>query len=189
MAKRRKFLAGLGALASGSAAAVGTGAFTSVEAERNIDIETAGDKSALLQIMPNDDYDGDYSEYLTWTDEDLLKIDVNKANKDAVTTLKNLIEVRNTGNSDLSLWINGDVGKRPKNDADADPIYSYGYGSSGPVDILRDGSSIVGGNVNQTRGENELKAGNSALLTVQIDTRNYDPSADELDGEYKIVAE
>lgn len=189
MAKRRKFLAGLGALASGSAAAVGTGAFTSVEAERNIDIETAGDESALLQIMPNDSYDGDYSEYLTWTDEDLLKIDVNKANKDAVTTLKNLIEVRNTGNSDLTLFIDGGFGKNNKNYSDADPIYTYGTGSSGPVDILRGGKTIVGGNKFQVNGKTELKAGNSALLTVQIDTRNYDPSADELNGEYKIIAE
>lgn len=52
MANRRKFLAGLGALASGSAAAVGTGAFTSVQAERDITVEAVGDASAYVGIEP-----------------------------------------------------------------------------------------------------------------------------------------
>ena len=50
MANRRKFLAGLGALASGSAAAVGTGAFTSVSANRTLSVETAGDVDAYLGL-------------------------------------------------------------------------------------------------------------------------------------------
>jgi len=52
MANRRKFIAGLGALATGSAAAVGTGAFTSVQAERDITIQAVGDASAYLGIEP-----------------------------------------------------------------------------------------------------------------------------------------
>jgi hypothetical protein len=169
---------------------MGSGAFTSVEAERNVEIGTAGDASALLEIKPNDDYDGDESQYLTWTDENLLKIDIDKLNKDAVTTFNDLIEIRNTGGSDLSLWVNGKFGEKSKNSDDADPIYSYGYGSSGPVDILRDGSSIVGGNVNQTNGKNELQAGSSALLTVEVDTRtDRHQENGAYDGEYEIVAE
>jgi hypothetical protein len=50
MTNRRKFLAGIGALASGSAAAVGTGAFTSVSANRSIAVDTAGDNNAFLAI-------------------------------------------------------------------------------------------------------------------------------------------
>jgi len=50
MANRRKFIAGLGALATGSAAAMGTGAFSSVRAERTISVETAGDVNAYLGL-------------------------------------------------------------------------------------------------------------------------------------------
>jgi hypothetical protein len=38
MVKRRKVLIGLGSLAAGSAATVGTGAFTSVSANRDISV-------------------------------------------------------------------------------------------------------------------------------------------------------
>lgn len=50
MANRRKFLAGLGALASGSAAAVGTGAFTTVSADRSVTVSVADDSGALLKM-------------------------------------------------------------------------------------------------------------------------------------------
>lgn len=51
MAKRRKFLAGIGALASGSAAAVGTGALSSAEAERTVDVAVTTDDNALLGLF------------------------------------------------------------------------------------------------------------------------------------------
>jgi hypothetical protein len=53
MANRRKFLAGLGALASGSAAAVGTGALTTTRAERGFKVDTAGDADAYVGLDGN----------------------------------------------------------------------------------------------------------------------------------------
>jgi hypothetical protein len=50
MANRRKFLAGLGALASGSAAAIGTGAFGSVEANRDVSVNVANDPNAFVGL-------------------------------------------------------------------------------------------------------------------------------------------
>jgi hypothetical protein len=52
--QRRKFLIGTGALAAGSAAAIGTGAFTSVQADRTVNVEVAGDDGAYLKIVPTD---------------------------------------------------------------------------------------------------------------------------------------
>lgn len=55
MAKRRKFLAGLGALASGSAAAVGTGAFTSATIEgRQANVELTGDSESIIALRAGD---------------------------------------------------------------------------------------------------------------------------------------
>ena len=50
--RRRRFLAGLGAFASTSALALGTGAFTSVTAERTVSITVARDYRAFLRMEP-----------------------------------------------------------------------------------------------------------------------------------------
>ena len=48
--ERRKFVIGLGALATGSAAAMGTGAFTAAEADRAVDVAVVNDAAGLLGI-------------------------------------------------------------------------------------------------------------------------------------------
>lgn len=50
--KRRKFLIGAGSLAAAGGAVLGSGAFTSVQADRNVAVEVAGDNSALLRMTP-----------------------------------------------------------------------------------------------------------------------------------------
>ncbi|MFT4923403.1 MAG: hypothetical protein ACI8XM_002629 [Haloarculaceae archaeon] len=50
MVKRRKMLIGMGSLAAGSAAAVGSGAFTSALITRDADVTVANDKSAYIQL-------------------------------------------------------------------------------------------------------------------------------------------
>lgn len=48
--ERRKFVIGMGSLAAGGAAALGTGAFGSADAERNARVQVVGDSSAYLQM-------------------------------------------------------------------------------------------------------------------------------------------
>ena len=50
MVKRRKVLLGMGSLAAGSAAAMGTGALSATEAERNISGRVVGDQKAYLKL-------------------------------------------------------------------------------------------------------------------------------------------
>lgn len=52
--KRRNLLAAIGVTAAGSAA-VGTGAFTSVEADRTVNVTIADEDEALLALEPTDD--------------------------------------------------------------------------------------------------------------------------------------
>ena len=66
--KRRNFIAGLGALSAGSAAAVGTGAFSSVEADRDINVEIAGDAEAYLAFESS-------GEYATVDNDGVLELD------------------------------------------------------------------------------------------------------------------
>lgn len=53
---RRKFLAGFGATAAGSATVVGSGAFFSAEAERGVSVSVTTEDNAFLAMEPNSAY-------------------------------------------------------------------------------------------------------------------------------------
>lgn len=53
---RRSLIAGIGALSTGSAAALGTGAFSSAEAQRSVSVQVADDASAYLAIESTSQY-------------------------------------------------------------------------------------------------------------------------------------
>lgn len=53
--RRRRFLASVGGFTAAGSVALGTGAFTSVEAERSVTVATAEDEDAFLRMEPLDD--------------------------------------------------------------------------------------------------------------------------------------
>jgi hypothetical protein len=55
---RRNALIGLGTVAAGAGVIGGSGAFTSVEADRSMNVETTGDDSAALGLIPAGSNDG-----------------------------------------------------------------------------------------------------------------------------------
>jgi len=99
---RRKFLIGAGSLAAGSAAAMGTGAFTSVQAERDLTVEAVGDSSAFLAMEP---YDGPNGQYASIGQNGEVAIDFtsnDKAsgtglNNSADTNIENVLNITNNG--------------------------------------------------------------------------------------------
>ncbi|WP_424013429.1 hypothetical protein ACOZ35_09800 [Halorubrum xinjiangense] len=57
--ERRKFVIGLGSLAAGGAAAMGTGAFSAAQIDgREANIEVSSDENALIQLVPGDEVEG-----------------------------------------------------------------------------------------------------------------------------------
>lgn len=60
--QRRKFLTSVGALTAGSAAAMGTGAFTSVDAQRSVSVSVAGDAGAYLGMSAVNATNGAYAD-------------------------------------------------------------------------------------------------------------------------------
>lgn len=54
--KRRQLLAGFGALAAGGSAALGTGAFTTAEAARDVSVTVTGDASAYVALVSESEY-------------------------------------------------------------------------------------------------------------------------------------
>ncbi|TKX62968.1 DUF1102 domain-containing protein [Halorubrum sp. ASP1] len=110
MANRRKFITGLGALAAGSAAAVGTGAFTSVSANRDVSVAVADDADALLSI---DTVSGAANSEYVDTSGDAASITIESdaggtgLNDDALTKIKNLLRIKNLGTQDVYVYAKG----------------------------------------------------------------------------------
>lgn len=106
MAKRRKFLAGLGALATGTAAAVGTGAVTNTRAQREFSATVAGEGSANLGIQPNSS-----SDFVTNTGPVAVDFSGNQnsnggLNQNGVTEVRPAFSLTNNFSDDLYVEIN-----------------------------------------------------------------------------------
>lgn len=106
---RRQVLAAIGALGGGSAVVTGTGAFTSVEANRDLSVQVADDSSALLRMAAAGE---ENDEYVT-TDGGELGIDLTSdnptaeggtgVNANAITVIADLFEIQNQGTQEIDV--------------------------------------------------------------------------------------
>ena len=109
--QRRKFVAGLGALVSGSAAAVGTGAFTSVTADRSVDVAVEDDASAYLGLDtsgdPNDQYVSNQGSGEIVIDFDDSGNGGTGVNPNANTVLESVFQIENQGTQEVTVSLSG----------------------------------------------------------------------------------
>lgn len=109
--KRRNVLAALGALSAGGAVVAGTGAFTSVSANRDVTVQVADDASAFLRI---DDTGNASSEYVTENGGE-FGIDLTSSNPtdaggqgvnaNATTVIADLFEIQNQGTQEIEVEV------------------------------------------------------------------------------------
>lgn len=141
---RRKFLIGAGSLAAGGAAAMGSGAFTSVTANRDITVNVADDSDAYLSIEPADTANGD--AYASTNSDGNIKLDFTDSagvsgegiNDRAVVTFEDVLTITNQGSQEVALGI--DFGPEGFDDE-----YSGNLGAVAPTgDILRGDASRAG---------------------------------------------
>jgi len=108
MPNRRSVLIGMGGLVAAGGAALGTGAFTTVTAERTVSVETAGDGSAFLALAParnNDNFvtapsDGTIEINLDGTDSQTGSN--GGLNQNAETVFRNLVTITNNGTQEIT---------------------------------------------------------------------------------------
>jgi hypothetical protein len=113
MPTRRSLLFGTAGLIAGSGAIFGTGAFTSVEADRTVTVQTAGDNSAALALETINDSPnstGDDS-YVTLSDG-TLSIEIPNVNLEAVTHINRLFRITNNGTQDVVVYIEEVINNR-----------------------------------------------------------------------------
>lgn len=103
MPTRRNVLVGLGALLAGGGALFATGAFTTVEAQRTVNVETAGDANAFLGLTPARP-DGAWVAETGGTIEIQLDSDAGGAtptgeglSQNAINTFNDIVEISNNG--------------------------------------------------------------------------------------------
>lgn len=157
---RRSVLFGLGTLSASVGGIFGSGAFSSVEATRTVDINTTSDASAILTFAANSPA-GD--NIITTEDVDgsaLIKIKQSKLNEQATTRFEGALKVTNGGGKDVGLSVD------PSQSNDTNNL----IGSV--LDIQNtNGDTIVDGS---TAGDNAVDVGSatSVDLTVEVDLRN-----------------
>ena len=113
--QRRNFLIGAAGTAIGGSALVGSGAFTSVEADRNVEVNVTDDASAYLGLEAADHPNG--NEFVD-DDGDTVEVDITETDADgqglnpnATTTIDNLVEVTNQGTQEgVGIWVDIDLG-------------------------------------------------------------------------------
>jgi len=88
---RRNALIGLGAVAAGAGVIGGTGAFTTVDADREITIQSTGDASANVQIVVNEE------QGLTDTGGDTVSLSFENLNQNAVTDFDGALSITPQG--------------------------------------------------------------------------------------------
>lgn len=211
MADRRSVLIGLGSLITGGGALFGTGAFTTVTAERSVSVQTAGDPDALLGLEPADrsgfnppgegdgpaggppgdpnpggdpppfNNDNPYVE----TVNGVIQIDLGSLNPGAVLTFRNLVRVTNQGTEPVTT-LSVEFTETPDS---IDPSATFDF----PVDdVDSDGQDIVDSGDILT-GENgipsQLSTGEAVIFGIKVDLQNGGRADNTLpnDGTYTLT--
>ena len=164
---RKKLFFGLG-VASGGAAVIGSGAFSSIQAERGVSIEVVGDDAAYLALEPAE---GPNGQYASINENGLLEVQVSDENE-AITgegvnpnswyDLGDVFKITNQGSQEVGVWIEHDseyvefkTGSKPL-DENSSPVFA--------------------------------EPGNSLVVRILIDTRNKDGDVETLLDEISIHA-
>ncbi|QUJ74707.1 hypothetical protein [Haloarcula marismortui] len=170
--RRRKLLIGIGATAAGGSAAFGTEAFTSVQAERNVDVAVAGDQSSFIAIQPLDSANA--GKYVNTESDNTVGLELDGDNsgsgegvtQDAITQLEDLFRVVNQGSQEVSVYF----------EDDSDAVTFRVTRSTETSTNGSNGQSLEG-----AANSVELGVGEQIVVGLTVDTLNNDVSGQLLD--------
>ena len=180
--KRRTAILGLGGLVASAGAAMGTSAFTSVEANRVLEVAVENDENAYISLLPattggsavENSSEGGRTPRAQNTpfariDEETgrLELTVNALNTDAVTEIPNLFRIENRGTDEVGVFLNVGEGR-----TNPDVIDFFG---------IKDGSRF---DLGDSESPVPLNVGDEAIIVgMTFDTHGIgpdDPIADTI---------
>ena len=180
--QRRNFLIGVAGTAIGGSALVGSGAFTSVEAERDVTVEVGGDNDAYLGLEAERDdiisEDGDSGQLTIDLGSETTEEDGKGFNDEAVTKVEGVFRITNQGTREVGAGFGTEFPIFFRNiEPEIEPI--DGVTLKIPEEEVVDFDGGAEGAV--------LDSGHSVLVDVEVNTADYDPEKEE-DGEVVIGA-
>ncbi len=208
--QRRKFIASIGSVAAGAAAVTGTGAFTSVEADRSVDVEVAGDSSAYLGLRKAADQSSDPGANSdAYVDDSGAEVSFDFSssngavggdgfNPNAITEVDNLIEVQNQGTQSAFLSVdtaNLDFSDSSNNQAGVGlAVVEDETATSNENDNIAfnsGGDNPDGGVIPDptTDGAYKLTEGGSVHLDLTVDTTVFDDANVSTSGSITFIAD
>ena len=177
--QRRKFVLGLGSLAAGGAAAMGTGAVSKMNSgERSVTVQVREDSSSFIALKSRGTGPNKHGQFAEVNDEGKLEINVDGSNlnhgkgvnPDSEYYLDNVFRIKNGANMDPRpthhIWISQNTAER----------VAFYWGG--------DPSNSAENSSNQTK----LEAGRQQDVGMYIDATGLDPS-NEISGDVVISAE
>lgn len=161
---RRNVLVGIGALGIGGGALFSSGAFTTVEADREVDLNVQNDDEALLALEA-----GEHGENIIGTTDDgleaeVIKLEQDDLNENAETRFEKALDVENNGDRTVEFYVedNGDLGDGE--------ILDF-RNNDGDESIVGDDNGVV-----------ELSAnGGEATIDIVVNLRNDDDDSSDLE--------
>ncbi|AZQ16085.1 hypothetical protein [Halorubrum sp. PV6] len=188
--KRRVLLGGLGTASISVGAAFGSGAFTSIEADRAVELNVNNDSNAQIIFRRNADAVGANrlirtTSEGTGTDDsnngiEVIEFSQTDLNEQSKTTFEDALEIKN--NTDQN-------GGPATDDSGLDAtIYVVPKDKDGNfldqdvLDFLVGGSTIVaeGTSDSSTKNETQLNTGNKIIVDIEVDLRG-DGNGNDLD--------
>jgi len=154
---RRKVLTALGGITIGGGALLGTGAFSSVSAERTVNVQTSGDSSAVVQFSVSGGIAGPGNDTIEFSRSDI--------NTKAVTEFTDALEITIPSGTNGTTY---DVELKDGGGADI-----HHTGSAG-ADETTNGSSfqLVGGDNSPLKFDTTGDSDDSKSLDVVVNTLN-----------------
>nr|WP_094583570.1 DUF1102 domain-containing protein [Halorubrum ezzemoulense] len=158
---RRKYLAALGVLGSGTAAAMGTGAFTSVSASRDVSVSVADDTNGYLGLSASPNENGEFASVDTSSSGDgEIALDFGASDGggsgvglNSTYNFDDVFRIENQGTQTIYVWANFSG-----EDLDDDDIWFY-PGSDSDRELNDGSNSVV-----------TLTTGQQVNVGVHIDT-------------------
>jgi hypothetical protein len=178
-------LAGLGSLAAGGAAAMGSGAFTTARVDRSIAVDTTGDSSAYLGL------DASISEYANETGGGKLELlfdgsngqNGDGLNPDSDTAFHNVFRIENNGTNTIRVQIQDIPGDSPmvfkytRSADDSTNLTDQTYFPNSPQPLADTGYGPSG---SPNSGYLDMDPGTEAFVHISVYLRDQGDAADDV---------
>ncbi|WP_158294251.1 DUF1102 domain-containing protein [Halorubrum sp. SP9] len=166
--KRRNLIIGMGSFAAAGGAAVGTGAFSTAEATRDVSVRVANENNAYLSIKPSNTANG---QFATQGSSNQIGLDFSGSGnsgsgvgQDSVYNFDDVFRISNQGTQTIYVW------SRLSGGSKFDDNNLYFYPNDSRATELNDSSNSV----------LTLSPGEGAKVGVHVDTESVSTGSDTI---------